>query len=180
MDTNEQQEAKHLLQRESDAKRYMLISFMFGVFFLATLKDLLSPSGLASTFIIIRGALLIAFLALTIYFYIQANTMLDEEESDKLDNYREALEKEPKKEEQKETFIDKYLNKPDLKSFKKTIYILWAIIFVVFMALAVLSFGGEPAEEPTDGTTKTQTTGTKTTAPAAKTPAATKPATTTK
>ena len=172
MDTDQQQEIKHLLQKESDAKRYMLVSFMFGVFFLATLKDILSPSGLVSTFVIIRGALLIAFIVLAIYFYLQAGRMLDEDETDKLDDYYASLKE--KEGEAKQTFIEKYFTKATLKSFKKITYILWVIIFVVFMALAVLSFGTKPAEETKDTTKTTQTTTTKTTTPT------TKPETTTK
>jgi hypothetical protein len=168
MDTNEQQEIKHLLQKESDATRYMLVSFMFGVFFLATLKDLLSPGGLTSAFIIIRVALIVAFFALAIYFYLQAKGMLDEDEADKLDDYYASLEE---KAEIQQTFLEKYFINARLKSFKKAVYILWAIIFVIFMALAMLSFGPEPtAEETANGTTKTTTT----TTPATTTPTTTK------
>jgi len=168
---NQEEEIEHLLQRETDAKRYMLISFMFGVFLLATLKDFISSGGLESFFAIVRIVLFVAFLILTIYFYFQADSILDEEELDKLDIYREEMAKEQKK-DKKETFVDKFLNKPNLQSFKRFIYIFWAIIFVIFIVLAVLSFGGEPTEEPTDGTTKTTTT----TAPAT----VTSPVTTTK
>lgn len=172
----QKEEIETSLRRESRAKKYMLISFMFGVFFLATLKDLIS-AGFDSASVVIWLTLLIVFILLAVYFYIQANGALDDEDRDRLDDYREFLENNQVEEQKKQSFIDKYFTAADLESFKKTIYVLWGVIFVIFMTLALLS-PAPPAEDQKATTTKTQTT-TKTTVPAQKPPTTTtKPATT--
>ena len=162
MYNTQQEEIENLLQKESRAKNYVLISFLFGVFFLATLKDIVS-AGFESAAIVIRIALMIGFILLAIYFYMEADKVLDDEEKDKLDNHREFLAKNQQGETKKQSFIDKYFTEADLESFRKIIYLLWALIFVILMLFTVISFGGEPAPEPNDNTVTTTTTTTPTT-----------------
>jgi len=166
MDTNNQEEIGVLLQKEGSARKYFGISFLFGVFFLATLKDFIS-AGFESAFVIIRLALIIGFILLTVYFYLKADSMLNSEAKDKISSYRESLKQNEVEGEGKEKLIEKYLVKSDLQSFKKIIYILWGAIFVLFMALAMLFPASTPTEEPTatDKTVKTDTVSGKTTTP---------------
>lgn len=161
MDEMQNKDIERLLSKESGAKKYMLISFMFGVFFLATLKDLIS-AGFDSAMVIIRLALMLGFALLAAYFYLQSDKVFEDGERDRLDDYRGALEE--NQEEERQSLTDKYFTKADLKLFKKTLYALLGILFVVFILLALLSSGNEVTEEDADSTTSTTTTTTSTTA----------------
>lgn len=143
MDIKEKEENKYLLQKEARAKKYMLMGFMFGVFFLATLKDLIS-SGFDSASVIVRMALIVVFIIITVYFFQQSKEIFDDEDEDKLDNYREFLENNQIQEVKKQSLIEQYFTEADLPSIKKTIYIFWVIIFVIFMSLVVLFYGEPP------------------------------------
>ena len=138
---DKQEEIKYLLEKESTAKNYMLVSFMFGVFFIAVLKDLIYSDFQLSS-IIIKLALMTAFIFLAVQFHMQSNDIFEEEEIDKLDDHHAFLNSN-QIEGSKETFFDKYFIKSDLRIFKKIIYTFWTAIFVIFMILTMISFAGK-------------------------------------
>jgi hypothetical protein len=159
MDTNQQGEIRSLLKKETGAKKQLLMSCMFGVFFLATLKDIFSPGALSSSFFIMRIALVFTFLTLAVYLYFKADSLFGDEEKGRLKEYYASPAESRSGESGKQSFIETYLTESDLQSLKKIVLIIWGALFVILMFFAAISFAGHPSDTA-GGKTHTTAAGT--------------------
>ena len=144
-------EKEVLLKKESKAKMNLVFSFMFGVFFLTTGRDYLTAdeSGL------FRLILIVVFLLLTIYFYLQSSLAVNKDEVLKIDTLNQTPEGE---EGVKESGAESYLKSHNLGTLKKIVYIAWLVVLIILVVFGMLFGGNVHVEEPTDEAAKADTT----------------------
>ncbi|MBN2087092.1 hypothetical protein JW758_01970 [Candidatus Peregrinibacteria bacterium] len=172
-DVKKVNDTEELIQKEEDGKRYLVVSFMFVVFFMASLRDAVSAA-VNNSGVFLGISFMLIFIVAAGYFFFQANNVLDDDEKDKLDVYRESLSKQEVEgvEKKKPSLMDKMYTNVELSSLKRVYIVLSVIVFLFFMSITVLTAKSTPVEDA-DAKATTQTVNTKAVQPGAVVPAKT-------